>query len=98
MLTNIVKQTIMFMQKLLTVIGLGCFMDKQNVKIISHLEFDENGVNIPIYGLEIKRGDAVFVFPDLVTDKDRLIRFCRLIENDIPDEKILLELFEDFLF
>ena len=76
----------------------GCFMDKQNIKITHRFKLYEANKKIAVYGIEIKNGDAVFAFPDLVTDKEKLVHFCSIIENDIPDLKILPELFEDYLF
>lgn len=73
-------------------------MDKQNIKITHRFKPDEANKKIAVYGIEIKNGDAVFAFPDLVTDKEKLVHFCSIIENDIPDLKILPELFEDYLF
>ena len=63
--------------------------------IITHeILTDEGGEQVTSYGLLIN-GAA---YPDLTTSLDKITRFAELIENDLPSDRVLNELFEDYLF
>ncbi len=59
---------------------------------------DENGVQATVYGIKIKGGAKTLEYPDLCTNKERLDRLCSVLGDEMPNERLLCELFEDYLF
>ncbi len=73
-------------------------MMNSSIKITEQFLSDEDGSRHTVFGIVIESGEVELSFPDLSFDRDKLESFCNLLGDDIPSERILLELFEDFLF
>ena len=58
----------------------------------------ETGKSVCVFGIIIEDGNTRLRYPDLVTNKERLLRLCSVLDDEMPSERLLLELFDDYLF
>ncbi len=73
-------------------------MNECSYKITEHDCENESGKAIKTYGLVIDTDEGPLTFQSLCTDKQKLLSLCDRINNEKLSEKILNEIFEDFIF
>ena len=73
-------------------------MRNYNIEITESFIVDETGKRVSVFGLIIDNGNTCLCYPDLVTNKATLLRLCSVLDDEMPSERLLLELFDDYLF
>ena len=73
-------------------------MRNYNIEITESFIVDKTGKRVSVFGLIIDNGNTRLCYPDLVTNKAKLLRLCSVLDDEMPSERLLLELFDDYLF
>ncbi len=73
-------------------------MGRNEIEITCDTVLGEAQSEINVYGIKIIRDGEATCYRDLCTDREKIEKLCEVLRFDLPDDRFLPELFEDFLY
>lgn len=73
-------------------------MGRNEIEITCDTALNEAQHEVSVYGIKITRDGKATCYRDLCTDRERIEKLCEILKGDLPDDALLPELFEDYLY